>query len=306
MRLRLLGTAAGGGLPQWNCRCANCQAARTGSIEPRAECSLAFSPDGAAWYLINATPDLTRSLARWPELSPQTGIRSSPVRGIILTDGELDHVMGLLHLREGARWTLYATPVVAGMLEANLHLLPALRRYADVPVIPLSLDHPLIVGPGAGGGQTGRVEVRVVETGRRLPRYAGASAETSEGAVVAAVLTNLSTGRRAVYAPGVPRLSESMARACAGADVVFFDGTFWDDAELSHLDITRDTATSMGHAPVGGPEGSAVWLSRQPAETKLYVHLNNTNPLLNASGSERTWIRGLGIDVADDGWEAIL
>src|SRR5579864_3152136 len=126
MRVRLLGTAAGGGFPQWNCRCANCVAARQNRLTPLAQCSLAFSPSGRNWYLVNATPDVTQQFAQWSELHPQSGIRSSPVEGVILTDGELDHVLGLLHLREASRWTLYAAPPVAEMIENDLRLMPAL------------------------------------------------------------------------------------------------------------------------------------------------------------------------------------
>ena len=122
MRVRLLGTAAGGGVPQWNCRCTNCLAARRSLIAPLAQCSLAFSPAGQEWYLVNATPDVTQQLARWEELHPQSGIRSTPIRGVILTDGELDHTLGLLHLREATGWTLYATSPVARMLEDDLHV----------------------------------------------------------------------------------------------------------------------------------------------------------------------------------------
>ncbi len=301
MRVRLLGTAAGGGLPQWNCRCRNCQAARQGLIAPRASCSLAFSPDGEGWYLINATPDVTQQLARWPELFPPSGLRSTPLRGVFLTDGELDHVLGLLHLREGMPWTLYATAPVAKMLEDNLRLLPALRRYADVSARTLSLEDPLAVGEGSS-----RVEVRVVETGRRPPRYLGQTGEQLSGAAVAVILTDLSTGKRAVYAPVVGRLSHALFDCCGGADVLFFDGTFWTDDELRVLGISEDTSTDMGHVPVSGPDGSALWLSRLSTPVKLYVHINNTNPLLDAASRERAWIRRLGLDVADDGWEVTL
>jgi pyrroloquinoline quinone biosynthesis protein B len=301
MRLRLLGTAAGGGVPQWNCRCANCQAARQGLIAPLASCSLAFSPDGVGWYLINATPEITQQLARWPELHPPSGTRSTPLRGVLLTDGELDHVLGLLQLREGTRWTLFATPAVAKMLEEDLRLLPALRRYADVQVRALSLEEALRVGDGAP-----QVEVRVIETGRRLPRYLGAGETESHAAVVAVVLRDLATGRQAVYAPGVGRLSEALAQGVGGADVIFFDGTFWTDDELRRLGITQDAATEMGHVPVSGPHGSALWLAEVSARAKLYVHVNNTNPLLDPASSERAWIRSLGLELACEGWEVTL
>lgn len=301
MRVRLLGTAAGGGVPQWNCRCRNCRAARAGFLPRPAQCSLALSPDGAGWYLINATPDVTDQLARWPELHPSGGIRSTPIRGVILTDGELDHVLGLLHLREGEPWTLYATPAVAALLAQDLRLLPALQRYADVAVRILSPEEPVPLGDGRFG-----LEVRVTETGRRLPRYAASPQREAPGAVVAVTLSDPATGRHVVHAPGVGVLSDALFRQCAGAEVVFFDGTFWQDDELRQLGISADSASEMGHVPVSGPEGSAEWLAKLPARSKMYVHVNNTNPLLDPDSDARAAIRRLGLDVAVDGWAVTL
>src|SRR2546426_4185965 len=298
MRIRLLGTAAGGGLPQWNCRCANCEAARQHRISPMAHCSLAFSPDGSGWYLVNATPDVTQQLARWPELHPRAGIRSTPVRGVILTDGELDHILGLLHLREATRWTLYATPSIITMLEDGLRVLPALRRYADIDVRRLSWEDPLPLDEGGS-----RVTLRLVATGRHLPRYLGGGNEARDGAGAAIFLTDRSTGARVAYAPCVAELSEALRERLQHADVILFDGTFWSDDELSRLGIGTETATRMGHVPVSGPGGSAVWLSELSAREKLCVHINNTNPLLDPASAERAWVRGLGLEVAGDGWE---
>jgi pyrroloquinoline quinone biosynthesis protein B len=153
---------------------------------------------------------------------------------------------------------------------------------------------------GDGGSS---VEVRLVETGRRVPRYRRETDEVDGGAVAAVALTDMASGRRVVYAPCVGQLSNLLRDQCRGADVVFFDGTFWADDELCRLGISTLTARMMGHVPVGGPEGSAVWLSEVRARTTLFVHVNNTNPLLDPTSPERAWIRGLGLDVAADGWE---
>jgi pyrroloquinoline quinone biosynthesis protein B len=297
MHLRLIGAAAGGGLPQWNCRCENCQAARQRSRSPMTQCSLAFCADGAAWYLINATPDVGAQLARWPEFHPPAEMRSTPIRGVFLTDGELDHTLGLLQLREGARWTIYATPAVGRLIQKDLPLLPALRRYADVPAVTLLPDAPLpLCLPG--------VEVRLVETGRRLPRYA--DEKETAGAVVAVTLRDAISGKRVVFAPGVSALTESLRERCGEADAILFDGTFWSDDELRDLEIGGDTAHGMGHLPVGGCGGSGRWLAGFSAQTKLYVHLNNTNPLLDPASRERAWIARLGLEVGYDGWTMTL
>jgi pyrroloquinoline quinone biosynthesis protein B len=301
MRVRLLGIAAGGGVPQWNCRCGNCRAARADSLPRATQCSLAVSPDGAQWYLVNAAPDVTDQLRRWPELHPPSGIRSTPVRGVILTDAELDHVLGLLHLREGEPWTLYATRPVAELLEQDLRVLPALRRYADVAVRVLRPDEPVSLGDGPS-----HMEMRLTETGRRLPRYADRTSREAAGAVVAVTLRDPATGRRLVYAPGVGALSRALFQACVDAEAVFFDGTFWTDDELRRLGVAAGGASEMGHVPVSGPEGSAEWLAKLPARVKRYVHINNTNPLLDPVSEERAAIRRLGLDVASEGWAVTL
>jgi pyrroloquinoline quinone biosynthesis protein B len=301
MRLRLLGTAAGGGFPQWNCRCANCVAARENRLSPLAQCSLAFSPSGRTWYLVNATPDVTHQLARWSELHPQSGVRSTPLEGVILTDGELDHVLGLLHLREAARWTLYAAPAVAEMIEEELRLMPALRRYADVRVREIMPETPFYFEDGPS-----RIEARLVSTGRHRPRYLGRSAPGSPAVVGALLLTDIASGRRVAYAPCVGELTEALRDHLAGADVILFDGTFWSDDEMRRLGAGGQAATAMGHVPVGGAEGSASWLSKLSARTKLYVHINNTNPLLDQGSPERASIRALGLEVATDGWTATV
>jgi pyrroloquinoline quinone biosynthesis protein B len=297
MRVRLLGTAAGGGFPQWNCRCPNCIAARQNRLPPLAQCALAFSPSGRNWYLVNATPDVTQQFARWSELHPQSEIRSSPVEGVILTDGELDHVLGLLHLREASRWTLYAAPPVAEMIEEDLRLMPALRRYADVRVQWLLPETPLYVEDGPS-----RVEVRLVPTGRHLPRYLSERAAGRPAVVGALLLRDMTSGICVAYAPCVGELSDVLRAHLSRADVILFDGTFWSDDELRRLGAGVQTATAMGHIPVGGPEGSASWLSNLSARTKLYVHINNTNPLLDPGSPERASIRVLGLEVATDGW----
>lgn len=240
---------------------------------------------------MNATPDVTHQLARHPELHPPTSPRASPIRGVFLTDGELDHVLGLLHLREGTGWTLYATPPVLRLLREDLRVLPALERYTEVAVHPLE-----------GGLELGGLEVRTVQTSRRRPRYA----PEGEGSVVALVLTDRASGGSVVYAPGVSELSQALGACIAGAAVVFFDGTFFTDDEPIRMGISRESARAMGHVPVSGPDGSARWLAELPAAHRLYVHLNNTNPLLDPASEARARIRELGLEVAEDGWEVVV
>jgi len=214
------------------------------------------------------------------------------VRGVLLTDGELDHVLGLLHLRESTPWTLYATPSVLRLLREDLCLLPALERYNEVRARPLT----------ASGMELPGVEVRIVETSRRRPRYARGG---GEGSVVALVLTDRTTGQSLVYAPGVAELSEPLRTVCVTASVVLFDGTFFTDDEPVRMGIASENARAMGHVPVSGRDGSACWLADLPTPYKLYVHLNNTNPLLDPDSQARAWIRELGLEGAEDGGEVV-
>ncbi|WP_324716746.1 pyrroloquinoline quinone biosynthesis protein PqqB [Carboxydochorda subterranea] len=307
MRIRVLGTTAGGGLPQWNCNCANCRRARAaGPSGRRLQSSLAVSPDGAAWYLINATPDVREQMAHFRALAPGPGIRDTPLRGVLLTDAELDHTLGLLNLRENARWTLWATPAVLHVLESVYPVLPILRAYSsELQVRAMPVDRAFMLPPERAPGAS--VQVLATEVSRRLPVYAQAlSGAPAPGAVVAFTLTNPATGRRLVYAPGLRRLEASLRAQLEQADVVLLDGTLWDEDELIRLGVAHRTAADMDHAPMNGSHGTARWFGELPARWKLYVHVNNTNPALDPSSPERRRLREAGLDIAEDGWEVEL
>lgn len=299
IQVRILGTAAGGGLPQWNCRCRYCEATRRGLLEPRLQASLAVSPGGDDWYLVNATPDVTTQMLHAAQLYPRRGTRHTPVQGILLTDAEFDHTLGLLHLREGQSWTLFATEGALASLEEGFDVLPSLQRYADIEVARVDLDTPRTLGEGDAC-----VRVRWLETGRDAPLYTG-KAEPVPGAVTALVLEDARSGGSLVYAPGVGAIGETLAEACRRADVVLFDGTFWTGDELIPVSGSRRDAHDMGHLPMDGEAGSARFLAELSAGTKRYVHINNTNPVLDPTSWQRQRLRELGLDVAEDGeeWE---
>ncbi len=226
-------------------------------------------------------------------------MRETPIRGVILTDGELDHVLGLLHLREGAGWTLYATDSTRELLVGAFPALTILNAYvADASLMPLSLSEPHHFGVG-----TAQVSMQVLETGTELPRYAGAGERA--GAVVALVFTTTG-GKKLVYAPGVSHLSETLKHALADADIILFDGTLYTDDELQTLNIGQATAADMGHVPMHGPEGTAAFLADLPAPIKRYVHINNTNPALDETSAARADLREFGLELAEDGWEVEL
>lgn len=295
--IKILGTAAGGGFPQWNCRCAQCQAARAGEISPRLQASAAISPDGAAWYLVNATPDVTAQLLQHPELHPRHGNRETPFAGILLTDAELDHALGLMHLREGDSLRLYGTAAVRAALQDELGFLPNLARYTEVDFVTVAPGEQQLLPGNDGAG----LEVEWFETGQDLPRYAGE--KSVPGAVTGLELRDPATGRIALYIPGAGELTPELLERMERAEAIFLDGTFWSEDEFPKVSGRTRSAKDMGHLPMSGEGGTAASLAELPARIKKYVHINNTNPVLHHGSPEREHLRSLGLDLAQDGEE---
>ncbi|PNY80788.1 pyrroloquinoline quinone biosynthesis protein PqqB [Deinococcus koreensis] len=279
----LLGTAAGGGLPQWNCGCRNCARVRAGELPARTQSSAAFTPDGERWYLIDASPDVARQLLA---LGPPRG-RSTPLAGVLLTDAEFDHTLGLLQLREGSAWELHATPGVHALLEDQFPVRRLLSRYAQITPVSAPPGEPRLFGD---------LEVTWVALDDHTPRYHHGR-RPEAGATSALRLRG--PRRTLVYAPSLSTLAGPVPELLASADVLLVDGTFYHPDELIRLGLGTGDAASMGHLPV---VQSAPTLARLPAATKLYTHLNNTNPALDPASPERAWLRAQGLDLADDGW----
>jgi len=292
--VRVLGSAAGGGFPQWNCACRCCQAVRDGSrpCKPRTQSSLAVSSDYRHWYLLNASPDLRVQLASFPPLQP-TRNRHSPIRAVLLTDAELDHSLGLLMMREAEEVVVYATKSVHSILELGTGLLRTLRAYT-------------------------RVDCRVIVSGKEIELEDGLSvvaipvpvekqirfSHTPEaiGTVCYRIL-NKRTGGTLVYAPSVQHLTPSLLSLFADCTCLFFDGTFWQDDEMFQLGVGNRTAVQMGHLPISGSRGSLEQLSKLAIPRKIYIHINNTNPILLEDAPERRIVEELGFEVAYDGLE---
>src|SRR5881398_3527055 len=295
MRVIILGSAAGGGLPQWNCGCSNCQEARL-SGTGRTQSSVALSADGARWVLLNASRDLRAQVASRPELWPR-GARGTAISAVVCTDGEIDHTLGLLLLREAAtRFPLYASAGVVALLDREWPVLRVLSAYAGVEprVLPEGAAIPLADGAGRELGVT----CTAVPVARRPPRYARqATAATHD---VALRLAD-QKGATLAYVPTAGAVDDAVRSVARGADLLLFDGTFWSDGELRAAG-----AREMGHLPVGGPGGSIELLPRLGARRTVLVHINNTNPILSRSSSERAQVEEAGIEVADDGMEVEL
>lgn len=298
MRIRILGSAAGGGVPQWNCRCANCEAARAGSgaVQARTQSSVAVSADGQRWWLLNVSPDIRQQILAFPPLGPGDGIRRGQgIVGCVLTDAEIDHTAGLLFLREGCSFHVFATPLVRRWLNRHFPIEPLLAHFAKPVWNDLPLSGPLPLP----GEETLTIEAFEVE--RHVPRFANGESASAVGSVIGLRLADRKTGGKLVYAPCVGDIGAKLRTISADADAVLLDGTFWSDDEPIHAGIGNRTARQMGHLPVAGEEGSHAWLSTLRATHRVYVHVNNTNPMLNERGSERRMVGESGGRVGADG-----
>ncbi|HXI57661.1 MAG TPA: pyrroloquinoline quinone biosynthesis protein PqqB [Polyangia bacterium] len=314
MRIRVLGSAAGGGFPQWNCGCENCQGVRAGRLKAtaRTQESLAVSADGEAWFLINASPEIRQQIESFPGLWPRKP-RHSPIAGIILTNGDMDHVLGLLSLRESHPLTVYATESVRrGFSEGNV-LYRTLERFPGQltwVTLRAGVSQPLLIG---GERSSGLTVMAVPAPGKRPLHLEGPGTpppvpEDNIGVVIAPDdAAHVVGGRRGVaYFAAAAGRSPAVDQAVAGVDCVFFDGTFWSSDELIAAGLGTRRAEDMAHWPVGGPQGSLSWLSGGPARRKILIHVNNTNPVLRDDGPERAAASAAGVEIAYDGMELTL
>lgn len=309
MKIIVLGAAAGGGFPQWNCACANCERTRSGDPRalPQSQSSLAISADGQHWFLLNASPDLRQQIAATKALQPRESPRHSPIAGVVLTNGDVDHIAGLLNLREKQPLTLYGTRRILDVLGANRIfdvLDPSVVRRCTVA---LERPTPLALPDGRDSGLTveafpvpGKVAL-YLEDASAGPGF-GTMPEDTIGLRVA----QPSDGRAFYYIPGCAKLSASLSDRLRGAQLVFFDGTLWQDDEMICNGTGEKTGTRMGHMSISGPEGSLAAFAGLGVTRKLYIHLNNTNPVLVADTPERAAVREAGWEVAQDGMEVAL
>ncbi|MBT2392219.1 pyrroloquinoline quinone biosynthesis protein PqqB [Streptomyces sp. ISL-1] len=292
MLLQVLGTAAGGGLPQWNCACPGCAGARAHPHRRRRHASLALRADEGRWYLVNATPDIGDQIEDSHALRPGPGPRESPVAGVILTDAELDHTLGIARLREADGFDILATGPVRDALLGRLRLGEVLAPYTRIEWRELGHEaEPLV--------KSGTVEIDAVPVSAKRPRYATGAGPNERTWVVALRLRETTTGRSLIYAPALARWTDEFQEAVEEADCVILDGTFWDDYEPVRTSISAKTATGMGHLPIVGPNGTARRLSGLDARC-LYTHLNNTNPLADPDAPQHALLGEWGLEVAAD------
>jgi pyrroloquinoline quinone biosynthesis protein B len=295
VRVRVLGSAAGGGFPQWNCHCETCEAARAGErARPRTQSSLAIRSGDGPWFLVNASPDLRQQLESLG--APDAGgVRAAPIAGVLLTDAEIDHTAGLLLMREsGTPLRVFGAAGVQRALTYGYPVLPMLAPYCGAEWQTLEEERPQ---PLAGSS----LVVERFATGGDAPRYLGPDAELEASGFVFR-----DSGGTVTYVPGLARLDEGVVARLAASDVVLVDGTFWHDDDLPRLGISDRTARDMGHTPLAGPGGILEALARLERPRKVLVHINNTNPILLEDSPEREQVVRAGVEVAYDGLEVEL
>jgi len=302
--LRVLGSAAGGGSPQWNCGCANCIAVRAGhaALRPRTQASAAVSADGQHWFLLNASPDVRAQIEAFPALHPRR-LRDTPIGGIALNNGDVDACLGLFILREDQPLVLYASEAVErGLREHNALTRTLERRPGQLIWNRLRAGEvvPLVGAAGPSG-----LTIEAVPVPGTVPLHLKGLAAASPEDNLAFVLRD-GRGKSALYAPTVASLTPLLEERARAADVVLFDGTFFRDDELTSLGLTTRTARDMAHWPLGGAEGSLRWLAQLPCRRRILTHINNTNPILREDSPERGELIAAGVEPAHDGLEVEL
>jgi len=309
MQIRILGSGAGGGFPQWNCNCANCRAVRAGApgYSARTQSSLAASADGRDWILLNASPDLRQQIAANPVLAPrrEDGVRASPIKAVVLTNGDVDHVTGLLTLREAQPFSVYGARRVLDVLAANRIfnvLAPACVTREELPLgAPLALD-----GAGVDLGLTVEAFPVAGKIALWLEDSLAANYGSVEGDTLGLEITATATGKSFFYIPGCACVDEALAARLSGAALVFFDGTLWHENEMIDQGLLGKTGTRMGHINLSGDDGSIAAFSRLNVARKIFVHINNSNPVLNAFSPERAEAEAAGWEIGEDGMEITL
>lgn len=292
----VLGSAAGGAFPQWNCRCPVCALAWAGDkrVRPRTQAGIAVSAGDGRWTLINASPELAAQIRATPALHPASGLRGSPIDAVVLTGAEIDQIAGLLSLRESTAFTLYATPASHAAVASNAMFgaMNAMKRRA--------------INPGERFTLAGGIEATVFMVPGKLPLYLEGQAPELDAESPGNVGIELQRdGARLIFVPGAASVTDAMRERFARADVVLFDGTLFTDDEMLRSGTGEKTGRRMGHMPIDGENGSLKMLNGLQAR-RVYVHINNTNPILIEGSKERGKVEAAGWSVAEDGMEIVL
>lgn len=318
MKIRVLGSAAGGGFPQWNCNCPNCSGLRRGTLRARArtQSSIVVSGSGASagdgasagngaseWALVNASPDILAQLPQHPMLQPARSLRDTAIAGIVLADGQVDHTTGLYMLREAGRpWPLWCTDSTYADLTRGNPVLNVLSHYCGIDRHRIALEGEDFAVEGVTA-----VRWRAIPVASKPAPYSPNRENPVPGDNIALVITDDVTGRSVVYAPGLGGIDDRVWRAMSTAACVMVDGTFWTDDEMIRLGVSKKRARDIGHLPQSGPDGMLSALERlAPGTRKVLIHINNTNPILDEDSPQAAELQRRGVEVAWDGMEIEL
>lgn len=310
MRVKVLGSAAGGGFPQWNCGCANCDRMRRGVFSGRArtQAQVAISPADSSWFLLNASADLRQQISVTPELAPKEGGRNTPIAAIILTSADVDSVLGLLHLREFQPLRIYATRSVRrALLEENSLFCTLERSLPPVHWEDLRVNEVVQLSQSGGQKAEKALSCVAIPLGGEFPEYVsdGLRAKLDKHEAVIG-LKIVRRGRQLIYAPSLSGRGEEWKRAASECDLALLDGTFWTDDELVKVQGGGKTARRMGHLPLSGARGLLERMQSARRPRRVLIHLNNTNPVLDEESAAYRAVRDAGWEVAYDGMEITL
>jgi pyrroloquinoline quinone biosynthesis protein B len=307
LTVRVLGAAAGGGFPQWNANSPACRRARAGDPKAPAatQASIAVSADERRWVVVNASPDLRQQIEATPPLQPREGVRSSPISAVVLTNGDVDALAGLLHLREGTPFALYAEQAVLDILAANSIFGVVDERLVPRRALRIAQWQPLRTADAEPTG----LEIRPFPVPGKIPLYLEGDMDDIDVLNAEASTLGLefrSGDSRFFYVANCAELSDDLAKQISGAPLVFFDGTLFHDDEMIRQGVGRKTGKRMGHMSLDGPQGSLAKLAPLDISRTVFIHINNTNPILLKDSPERRRVEGEGFEVAFDGMEVRL
>lgn len=304
MRIRILGSGAGGGFPQWNCNCENCQGVRNGTIraKPRTQSSIAVSGDDKDWILFNASPDIRAQLESFPELQPARGRRDTAIRAILLVDAQIDHSTGLLLLREHTEpWDLYCTAAVKEDLSSGYPIFNILAHFRGVRWHEVRTDESDFTMPHAPG-----LVFTAVPLKSEAPPYSPHRHNTVPGDNIGVRIQDRASGKNLFYAPGLGEVDARIENYMREADCVLVDGTLWTDDEMIRGGFSDKRGAEMGHLDQSGEGGILQLLGRLERTRRILIHINNTNPILDEDSAQRRLLTEAGVEVAEDGMEIRL
>lgn len=304
MFVHVLGSGAGGGFPQWNCNCTNCKGVREGTIKasPRTQSSIAISANGTDWILFNASPDIKKQMDDFPALQPARQVRDTAISAIVITDAQIDHVTGMLTLREHNKpWDVYTTKAVYEDLTTGFPVFNILGHFRGINHHEISTDESSFTIPSAEG-----LVFTAVPLKSEAPPYSPHRHNTVPGDNIGMRIEDTRTGKNLFYAPGLGVAEPHVMEYMANADIVLVDGTVWTDDEMSHEGISNKRAQEMGHLDQSSKGGIMEILSGMDKPRKFLIHINNTNPILNEESPQRKTLEAAGIEVSYDGMDIEL